>query len=49
MIAITDALASLPRQSLLNPIQSIALASLELSSSLRASARSLFTHGLRTL
>jgi len=49
MIAITDALASLPRLALLNPIQSMALAAIELSSPLKAKARSLFTHGLRAL
>jgi len=49
VIAITDALATLTRRQALLPLQSVALAGLELCTTLKRRARSTFTHGWRAL
>jgi 2-octaprenyl-6-methoxyphenol hydroxylase len=49
MVAITDTLASLTRAQAMLPLQSLALAGLELCTALKRRARTTFTHGWREL
>jgi 2-octaprenyl-6-methoxyphenol hydroxylase len=49
LLGLTDQLASLTRSQALRPLQSVALAALDLASPLRRLARSTFTHGWRDL